>query len=209
MAQNPAAFAQMNTESAANLVKALGVALDAAAFPSQDQAKLTALVQSQQSDDADDLALGAPSAAAYKTHSTGILDVLEDLKEKAEGQLSDLRKAESNNRHNFQMLKQSLEDQAAADTKDKDDEMAAKASATESKVSAESDLDAASKSLASSKQQLATAQATCLSVAADHEATVAARKEELGVIAQAKKILEETSSGAVSQTYSLLQIRTH
>merc|ERR1712156_1078922 len=49
---------------------------------------------------------------------------------------------------------------------------------------------------------------TCLSVAADHEATVAARKGELGVIAEAKKILQDTSSGAVSQTYSLLQIRT-
>merc|ERR1712241_819631 len=68
--------------------------------------------------------------------------------------------------------------------------------------------DASSKSLASSKEQLATARATCVSVAADHEATVAARKEELGVIAEAKKILQETSSGAVSQTYSLLQIRT-
>jgi len=208
MANNPAAFAQMDTRSAANLVKALGVVLDAAAFPSQDQAKLAALVQSQQSEETDDLAFGAPSAAAYKTHSSGILDVLEDLKEKAEGQLSDLRGAESNNHHNFQMLKQSLEDQAAADTKDMDDEKAAKASATESKVIATSDLDATSKSLASSKDQLATAQSTCLSVAADHEATDAARKEELGVIAEAKKILEETTSGAVSQTYSLLQIQT-
>merc|ERR1719414_2554215 len=178
MAKNPAAFAQMNTQSAANLVKALGVVLDAAAFPSQDQAKLTALVQSQQSEDADDLAFGAPAAAAYKTHSTGILDVLEDLKEKAEGQLSDLRKAESNNKHNFQMLKQSLEDQSAADTKDMEDEKAGKASATEAQVAASADLDATSKSLASSKDQLATAQSTCLSVAADHEATVAARKEE-------------------------------
>merc|ERR1719411_2153674 len=88
------------------------------------------------------------------------------------------------------------------------DEKAAKSSATEAKVAASSDLDATSKSLASSKDQLATAQATCLSVAADHEATVAARKEELGVIAEAKKILQDTSSGAVSQTYSLLQIRT-
>merc|ERR1719414_1996418 len=198
MAKNPAAFAQMNTGSAANLVKALGAVLDAAAFPSQDQAKLTALVQSQQTEDADDLAFGAPSAAAYMTHSTAILDVLEDLREKAEGQLSDLRTAESNNRHNFQMLKQSLEDQLAADTKDTEDEKAGRASASESKVSAAADLDASSKSLASSKQQLATARATCLSVAADHEATVAARKEELGVIAEAKKILEETSSGAVS-----------
>merc|ERR1719367_1659298 len=90
-----------------------------------------------------------------------------------------------------------------------DDEKAGKASATESKATAEGDLDVTSKNLASSKEQLATAHATCLSVAADHEATVAGRKEELDVIAKAKSILHETSSGAVSQTYSLLQIRTH
>jgi len=136
------------------------------------------------------------------------LDVLEDLKEKAEGQLSDLRKAEVNTRHNFEMLKQSLEDQAAADAKDMADEKAAKASASESKATAEGDLDMTTKDLASSKQQLATAHATCLQVAADHETTVAARKEELAVIAEAQKILQDTSSGAVSQTYSLLQIRT-
>merc|ERR1719382_2255174 len=47
-----------------------------------------------------------------------------------------------------------------------------------------------------------------MQVAADHESTTAARAEELAVIAQAKKILSDTSSGAVSQTYSLLQIRT-
>ena len=50
MAENPAAFAQMNTEGAANLVKALSTVLDAAAFNSQTQAKLTALVQSHQTD---------------------------------------------------------------------------------------------------------------------------------------------------------------
>merc|ERR1719492_611631 len=134
-------------DGAANLVKALSAVLDAAAFSSQDQTKLVALVQSQQNEDADDLAFGAPAGAAYKTHSSGILDVLEDLKEKAEGQLSDLRAAESNNRHNFQMLKQSLEDQLAADTKDREDEQAANSSATEAKVAASSDLDATSKSL--------------------------------------------------------------
>merc|ERR1719433_1735199 len=89
-----------------------------------------------------------------------------------------------------------------------EDEKAAQLSADEAKVTAEEDLAMTSKSLASSKEQLATAQSTCLTVAADHEATVAARKEELSVIAEARKILQDTSSGAVSQTYSLLQIRS-
>merc|ERR1719235_2897904 len=41
--------------------------------------------------------------------------------------------------------------------------------------------------------------------AADHEATVAARKEELAVIAKAKEIIQETTGGAVGQTYAFLQ----
>ena len=113
------------------------------------------------------------------------------MKEKAEAQLSDLRKAEVNNRHNFEMLKQSLEDQSAADSKDLQEEKAAKASATEAQATAQGDLEVTTKDLANSKQQLATAHATCMQVATDHEATVAGRKEELGAIAQAQKVLQE------------------
>jgi len=43
---------------------------------------------------------------------------------------------------------------------------------------------------------LATAQANCMQVAADHGETVKARAEELKVIAKAKQIIEETTSGA-------------
>jgi len=192
----------------ANAMQAISAILDAASFPSKDQTKLAAFVQSQQGEENDDLELSAPAGAVYKTQSGGILDVLEDLKEKAETELRELRKAEENTRHNFEMLKQSLEDQTAADTKDMDDEKAAKASASEAKATATGDLDMTNKDLASSQEQLKTAHSSCLQVAADHEATVAARKEELGVIAQARKILEETSSGAVAQTYSLLQMQS-
>merc|ERR1719215_1165535 len=108
--------------------------------------------------------------------------------------------------HNYEMLKQSLEDQIAADKKDMADEKAAKAAAEEAKAIAEGDLDTTSKDLASSKEELATAQTSCMQVAADHEATVASRAEELKAIAEAKKVLEETSSGAVSQTYSFAQV---
>jgi len=206
MAKNPAAFAQLDTKTTANALKALTAVLDAASFPGQDQVKLMAFVQSKQGEEADDMDMSPPASATYKTHSTGILDVLEDLKEKAEEQLRDLRKAEVNSRHNFDMLRQSLQDQSAADNKDMEDEKAGKASATEAQATAKGDLDVTNKELASAKQQLATAQATCLQVSADHEATVAARKEELRVIAEATKVLQATSTGAVSQTYSLLQV---
>ena len=48
----------------------------------------------------------------------------------------------------------------------------------------------------------------CLQTAADHEATVASQEEELKVIGVAKKILQETSSGAVSQSYDSLQLHS-
>merc|ERR1719325_346388 len=204
MAKNPAALAQIDTSSTARLVQTLGAVIDAAGFAANDKQKLVALVQSQNSDDQEEL--GAPAAAVYKTHSSGILDVLEDMKEKAEGSLSDLRKEETNSKHNFEMLKQSLEDQMTADTKDMEDEKAAKAEAAEGQATAEGDLAETVKLLKNTKDALATASATCMQVAADHEATVKARNEELKLLRRQKKILEDTTSGAASQTYSMLQV---
>merc|ERR1719444_482032 len=117
MAKNPAAFAHIDTSNMQALINSMSAIVDAAAFSSADKTKLVALVQAQQGSDADDGEIGAPAAAVYKTHSGNILDVLEDMKEKAEEQLSDLRKAETNTAHNYDMLKQSLEDSIKADTK--------------------------------------------------------------------------------------------
>jgi len=203
MAKNPAALAQIDTSSTARLVQTLGAVIDAAGFMGIDKQKLVALVQSQNSDDQEP---GAPEAAVYKSHSSGIVDVLEDMKEKAESSLSDLRKEETNSKHNFGMLKQSLEDQMSADTKDMEDEKAAKAEAAEGKATAEGDLGETVKLLKNTKDELATASATCMQVAADHEATVKSRNEELKAIATATKILKETTAGAASQTYSMLQV---
>merc|ERR1719281_1641946 len=107
----------------------MGAVVDAACFSGHDKQKLMSLVQSSEKSDADDEDVNAPAAAVYKTHSTGIFDLLEDLKEKAEEELAALRKAETNTQHNYAMLKQSLEDSIAADTKAKEEAAAAKAAA--------------------------------------------------------------------------------
>merc|ERR1719491_1016806 len=206
MAKNPASLAQVDTRNLDSMIKSLGAVIDAASFSSQDQKNLAALVQSQQGADADDQELGAPAAAVYKSHSSGIFDVLEDLKEKAEGQLAELRKAEAATKHNYNMLKQSLTDEIEADSKDLEEEKALKASTEESKAVAEGDLADTVKGLAEDKKALATASSTCMTVAADHDATMKSRDEELTAIATAKKILTETSSGAVSQSYSFVQV---
>merc|ERR1719199_1143000 len=206
MNKNPASLAQVDVASLDSVLKGLSVVINAASFSSNDQQKLTALVQ--QSANSDDQELAAPAAAVYKTHSSSIFDVLEDMKEKAEAQLDELRKAESTTKHNFNMLKQSLEDEMQADNKDMEEEKSLKAAAKETEATATGDLAETVKELAKDNGSLKTAQTTCMTVAADHEATVKSRTEELTAIATAEKVLKETSSGAVGQSYSLLQLQS-
>merc|ERR1719473_2402969 len=86
------------------------------------------------------------------------------------------------------------------------EEKSARSSAEEGKAQAEGDLTEQNAALADATAQLNTARSSCMTTAADHEASMKARDEELSVIAQAKKILVETSEGAVSQTYSFVQV---
>merc|ERR1719266_1532202 len=165
MAKNPAAFAQVDTTNLKNALKALGAIVDAAAFSIADKQKLFALVQSRQGGEADEQDVGAPDPAVYKTHSTNILEVLEDLKAKAEDQLSSLRKAETNTKHNYDMLKQSLDDSIKADNKDMADEKAAKAAAESAKATAEGDLIATNKDIADTNSALKTANSNCMTTA--------------------------------------------
>merc|ERR1719316_1562110 len=120
------------------LMKTLNVVIDAASFSSHDKQTLTTLMQSKSADD-DDSELGAPAPDAYKSHSGGIIDVLEDMKEKAEGQLSEARKAEMNNKHNYDMLKQSLVDEIAAAEHEKAEAETSKSEADATKATAEGD----------------------------------------------------------------------
>merc|ERR1712151_259901 len=76
----------------------------------------------------------------------------------------------------------------------------------EDKATAEGDLAVTTKALATAQDELGTANKNCMQVAADHGASVASRAEELKVIAEAKKIVKESTSGAEGQTYSLLQV---
>merc|ERR1711935_854336 len=79
MEKNPAALAQIDTSNTQRLVQTLGAVIDAAGFAGADRTKLVALIQSQQDTGEDNQDTGAPAAAVYKSHSSGIIDVLEDM----------------------------------------------------------------------------------------------------------------------------------
>ena len=98
-------------------------------------------------------------------------------------------------------IEQSLDDQIAADGTDLDQGKSTKSEAEETKATSESDLSVTTKRLAAAETELAEASSSCMQVAADHEAAVASHTKEFAVIAKAKKILEETVSGAASQSW--------
>jgi len=199
MAKDPAALAQIDTTSISTLAQSLSLVVDAAGVSSADQQKLVALVQSSQDEE-----MGAPSTSAYKSQSSGIVDVLEELKDKAEEELSEARKRETNAKNNFAMMKQSLQDQMAADTKGLNEEKAAKEDAEDEKAKMEGDLAITVPDLKDDKESLETFNQDCMQSAADHEATMNARKGEQAVIAKAKKILGE----AMGKSPSLLQLKS-
>merc|ERR1719330_1852686 len=133
-----------------NLAQALSVMVDAAMLRTSDVATLTAFVQTahaQEDNDGDEL--GAPAAAVYKSQSGSILDTLEELRDKAESQLDALRSKETSSRHNFEMLKQSIEDEIAIAVKDSSTANKDRASSAERKSIAEGDAKVTSNELAS------------------------------------------------------------
>lgn len=226
--ENPA-FMQVDTTSLQRLTKSLSAVLDAASLSSADQDKLIALIQagkpgkaagdseedvslSQASMDeelgADEASLGAPDEAVYQSHGAGILDVLDDLRSKAESDLFDLRGAEATAEQNFKLLEQSLQNSLKADTGDLAEQKADRAEAEEAKASGEGNLEVCTEALAASSASLKNTQKACMEIASDRQMDVQSRKDELSAIAKAMDILAGTGEGAEKETYDFLQVRS-
>lgn len=194
MEKNPGLIQQRGSD-VSKILDSLSSVIDAAGMSATDQRRLASLVQSQEHIEEGDADISAPRAAVYKSQSGGIMDVLDDMREKAEGQLSDLRTAEVSSRHNFEMLKQSLTDELKTSSDAMVEGKKNLASNAEAKAVAEGDLGVAMKTLANAHREVDTVQKNCMRVAADHEATVRSRAAELKVIAEAKQIIVEATSG--------------
>jgi len=202
MAKSGAAMVQLKNSH--SVVQALNVLVHAAALSAQDGTKLTALIQNSKQAEEEEEA-GAPEAATYEGHSSGIIETLENLLEEAEGQLSEARKKETSSKNNYEMLKQSLEDDIANANKDLDEAKKSLAASGEAKATAQGDLTVTSKALAADISTLDDLHKDCLTKAQDFEAETKSRTEELKALAEAKKILKETTAGAEAQTYGLNQ----
>eukprot|EP00408_Alexandrium_pacificum_P061368 CAMPEP_0171171912 /NCGR_PEP_ID=MMETSP0790-20130122/9455_1 /TAXON_ID=2925 /ORGANISM="Alexandrium catenella, Strain OF101" /LENGTH=686 /DNA_ID=CAMNT_0011636767 /DNA_START=54 /DNA_END=2114 /DNA_ORIENTATION=+ len=194
----------MQLQGANSIADALGVLVDASALTSADAKQLTALIQSSQQ--AEDGSLGAPAATVYEGQSGGIVGTLEDLHEKAEEQLGEARKKETNSLHNFELLKQSLEDAMKYAAKELAEAKQGLAASGERKATSEGDLKVTSGELKEDTTTLADLHHNCMTKAEDFEAETKSRSEELKALAEAKKVISEMTAGAGKLSYGLSQV---
>mmetsp|Transcript_8555 Transcript_8555/g.23848 ORF Transcript_8555/g.23848 Transcript_8555/m.23848 type:complete len:665 (+) Transcript_8555:64-2058(+) len=197
--------AMLQLKNADSLVHALDVMVRASLIGTSDAAKLSSFMQqaSVSEDDISEFAedLGALAGAVYESKSGNILETLQGLQEKAESQLDDARKKETTAVQNFEMLKQSLDDEIKFANKEMDEAKAEIAAASEKKAEAEGELEATSKELAADVEAKQTLHHECMTKAEDFESETKSRAEELQAIAKAKQIIIEVTGGAESISY--------
>jgi len=191
---------------AGSIVQALNTLVKASALGSSDATKLAALVQENQQSENDDGDAGAPDAAAYEGHSDNTISTLQDILEKAQDQLSEARKKETASQNNFEMLKQSLEDDINFSNKEMDETKQSLASSGEAKATAEGDLVVTTKALTADIVSLGNLHTECVTRASDFESSMQERTEELKALAAAKSALQEKTGGAEKVAYGLDQV---
>jgi hypothetical protein len=198
-------FAQISKASVNELVSTLTVVAKASVVSTDDAATLTSLIQDAEEGGDDFLSASAPDAAAYETHSTSILDVLEDMKEKALAMKNEAEKGEMKAQHSFEMLAASLKNEIAADEKELNAAKSTKSTAEEIKATAEADLLMTEKMLAEAKDYLAKLSQDCQTKAADWEFSQKERAEELQALTDALAIIKEKTGAGSSRAYGFIE----
>merc|ERR1719220_2943356 len=139
------------------------------------------------------------------SQSGSIIDILQDLLDKAESQLSEIRQTETSNQQNYERLRQSLTDEIAYQNKELAEAKKGVSDAGEQKVTAEGDLGATSKEMAADVKAKGGLHQACMAKATAFEAETRSRGEELAALAKAKAIIKEATSGAALDQVSFVQ----
>jgi len=191
-------------KNAGSISQALNLLVQASAISSADAKHLTALVQSsQESEDSD---VGAPAGEVYVGHSGDIVETLQGILDKANDQLASSRNAETTNLHNFELMKQALEDEIKFGEKDMAKAKKNVAESTGTKVAAEGNLAQTEKLLGTDTTALDDLHHDCTSTAQNYEAEAKSRAEELNALRAASKVISESTGGAEGLSYGLTQV---
>jgi len=164
----------------------------------RDAKTLTAFLQDAQ----------APEPATYVSKTGGVTEMLEDMLDKSKDQLTELRKKETEAKHSFEMVSQSLADEikfAKAAM-----EKAKKSQADQSRIKAESekDLQQTKVSMEQDRKSLSDVTMDCKQEAADYQEETKSRGLELEALAAAKAALAESSGLSFLQLVSKSNIKS-
>jgi len=177
-----------------------GIAID-----TESTKKLKSFIQASNSDsDENDLTLRQPQAkqVAYESKSGGIIEAVKEMQAKAEGELSDLRKKEMADAHEFKMLEQSLSGEISHGKEKLSSATKAKAGAEETLSTSEGDLVATKKTKAADEEYSANLKTECETAASEWAARQESAKAEMAAIDKASEIL---ASGVTA----LVQVQTN
>merc|ERR550514_2708743 len=185
------------TDVLAKIIEASGV----------EGARKRALGAFLQSHENDDLSLNAPQANVqdYSSHSGGIVETLEDMKTKAEDQLSAARKGAMESKYNYDMVKMSLEQEIKNLKAQLASATATKAATSEALGKANGDLAGVQKSKAADEAYLSSTKMTCESTASAWAQREADAAGETAAIEKAKEIL---ASGVKALIQTSVKSRT-
>mmetsp|Transcript_94318 Transcript_94318/g.249336 ORF Transcript_94318/g.249336 Transcript_94318/m.249336 type:complete len:774 (+) Transcript_94318:56-2377(+) len=166
--------------------------------------KLVALLESAEGEDNEDsdgdAAPDAPGASVTEKKSVSIIELLEDMRGKAEDELRELRKDEANAQHNYKSVQLALEDEIRNAHKEMQVEKQNKALAAETQATSQGDLDEVKNSLKRSEGALTKTQSSCMSAAAEFDQVKTLRTEELAVLAKAMRTVKMSMTEALAQT---------
>jgi len=163
-----------------------------------------------------------PEANAYESRSSGVLEILMQLKDKFVEERSALEKEEMNKRHAYELLLQDLKKSVATAEDSISSKAQRKAQSLQSAATMKADLQDTTTTRTDDQKILATTTATCTQKEADFQERQRLRAEEISAIEQALEILSGDKVSGTSSKYfgtsfvqgrragapALLQLRT-
>jgi hypothetical protein len=188
------------------MASSLSKIVEASWVNEHDRKVVQSLLQTQDSDE--DLAFQPQAVtSSYSSSSGGIVDTLEDMREKAEESLSSTRKDEMEAAHAFALLKQSLEDEISVSKKQLSQATLQKSNTEEELHAAEEELTTTKKVLADDESYLAELKESCSAKATAWSIRQKDAGEETAAIEKAKEILS-TGVKVFLQTSSMTRVGT-
>jgi len=187
------------------LATSLSKIIEASWVNEHDRKVVRSLLQTGDSDE--DLSFQPQATTtSYSSQSGGIVDTLEDMREKAEESLSSTRKDEMEAAHAFALLKQSLEDEISVSKKQLSQATLQKSTTEEELHAAEEELTTTKKVLADDEAYLAELKESCTAKATAWSIRQKDAGEETAAIEKAKEILS-TGVKVFLQTSSMTRTK--